>query len=121
MGRPRLTDEERLARKKARSAHSFSDAAYTHFDPRKVGYGSADEWAAAADALSGGRGTLKQERRSIHDMDLETLGLEALPITHGDLKKAFRVVLFRVHPDHGGSNEETIRAMSAFERLSKLY
>lgn len=43
MARVKLTDEERLARKKERARHSFSDAAYKHYDTSN-GFGSTEEW-----------------------------------------------------------------------------
>jgi len=122
MARPRLSEEERLARKKARIAFTFSDAAYDHFDPKKEGYGSIDEWIAIADILfCGGRGTIKMTKKSKHDVYLEILMLETLPNDIRCLKKAYRNALMVHHPDHGGSNETCIAVMKAFEELSKLY
>lgn len=121
MGRPRLTPEEREARRRERVAFSFSDAAYKHYDPKKDGYGSVDDWIAAAEALAGGRGFLHTKSKTGLEADLELLFLSELPADIGGLKKAYRNSLFVYHPDHGGTNEQCRAAISAFERLSKQY
>lgn len=123
MGRPRLSPEEREARRKARVAHSFSDAAYNHYDPRTEGYGNAEEWIAAAEAIAGHRatfsGTKKPKTGLEHDLSL--LYLDELPDTMAELKKAFRNTMMLVHPDHGGSTKDCQEALAAFERLVKHF
>jgi hypothetical protein len=119
--RPRLTPEEREARRKARSAFSFSRAAYEHYDPRKEGYGSAEEWMAAAEALAGGRGTLRLKPKTGVAADLALLFLDDLPADIAGLKKAYRNTLFLVHPDYGGDVEKCKAVVAAFERLTKFY
>lgn len=122
MGRPRLTPEEREERRKARVAFSFSDKAYRHYDPRRDGYGSAEEWIGAAEALSGGRGRLHTSgKKTGLEADLELLYLDAMPDDIAGLKKAFRNTLFIVHPDVGGTKEACQKVLDAFERLSKHY
>jgi hypothetical protein len=67
----------REAKRKTRAASSFSDAAYQHYDPATEGYGSVDEWIAAAEALCSGRGiyrATKQTGKRINP-DLVTLNL----------------------------------------------
>jgi hypothetical protein len=121
----RLSPEEREARRKERSRRSFSDAAYQHYDPKTEGYGSADEWIAAAEALASGRGTLhfgnRGQSSSKINPDLVTLNLTEMPADIAGLKRAFRNTLFIVHPDHGGTDAACIAAMKAFERLTKFY
>lgn len=119
----RLTDEERLARKKARARHSFSDAAYKHYNPSLEGFGSTDEWMRKAEAILTGRGILKAFDRADTQLnrDLATLNLDAMPGDAAGLKRAYRNTLFIVHPDYGGSNEATIAAGAAFERLAKHF
>jgi hypothetical protein len=123
MPRPRLTDTEREAKRKARAAFTFSDAAYKHYDPAREGYGSADEWIAAAEALAGGnRGFFKSRPNQPRiNPDLVTLMLEEMPSHIDGLKKAFKNALFLHHPDFGGTNEACRNVLTAFERLSKLY
>ncbi len=120
MPRPRLTPEEREARRKERSRFTFSDAAYKHYDPRQTGYGSTDEWIAAAEAIAGGATILTTKTTSINP-DLLILNLVDWPATMDGLKRAFRNTLHLVHPDHGGSNEATRDLLAAFGRLSKFY
>jgi hypothetical protein len=125
MGRPRLTDEEREARRKARARHSFSDAAYQHYDPKREGFGSAEEWLRTAEAAFAGRGSYERvlgTRTTPEQLRyLRAIGLTELPESPADLKKAFRVHLFRVHPDHGGTAEATRAAITAFEKLAQFY
>ncbi len=116
----RLSPEEREARRKARSAHSFSRAAYRHYDPRTEGYGSPDDWIAAAEALISGTAIFKKNAPA-ENPDLATLYLTEFPDDIAGLKKAFRNTLFIVHPDYGGTNEATRAALAAFERLAKFY
>jgi hypothetical protein len=116
-----LTPEEREARRKERSRFSFSSAAYKHYDPRVEGYGSADEWIAAAEAIAAGCTILTTNTSRGVNPDLLTLNLTDWPATIAALKTAFRNSLFIYHPDHGGTNEQTIEALKAFERLSKFY
>ena len=125
MGRARLTPEEREARRKERARHSFSDAAYSHYDPHAEGYGSTDEWEAAAEAIAAGRGTLNFGNRGQAspkiNPDLVLLYLDKMPENIAGLKRAFRNTMMIVHPDHGGTHADCIAAMKAFERLSKFY
>lgn len=98
--------------------NSWSDAAYRHYNPAE-GYGSEDEWIAAAEALASG-GTILITRTRQHP-DLEKLYLSEMPQTIAELKRAFRNTLFIVHPDYGGTNEACREALAAFERLSHAY
>ena len=123
MPRPRLTPEEREQRRRERNAHTFSDAAYKHYDPKTEGYGSADEWIRQAEAIAGGRSTLGTgaKPKTGLERDLELLNLDELPDTMAALKKAFRNTMFIVHPDYGGTNEQCRDVLAAFDRLSKHY
>lgn len=124
MARPRLSPEEKEARRKARNARTFSDAAYKHYDPKTEGYGSADDWIAAAEAMAGGRAHLHagtDRKKTGLERDLELLNLTELPLTVAELKRAFRNTMFTVHPDYGGTNDQCRDVLTAFERLSKHY
>jgi hypothetical protein len=124
---PRLTPEERETRRKARAAFSFSDAAYTHYDPKTEGYGSYEEWVNTVEQLLNDKGIARPQRNRADtqlERDLATLYLDALPATGAALKTAFRNTLKIVHPDVGGpdaSHDRTVEAIKAFERLSKQY
>jgi hypothetical protein len=124
MPRRRLTPEEREARRKARNAYTFSEAAYKHYDPRTEGYGSAEEWIRQAESIASGRGALGATvgpKKTGVARDLELLNLDDLPANIDGLKKAFRNSLFIAHPDYGGTNEQCRDVLAAFERLSKHY
>jgi hypothetical protein len=122
MGRARLTPEERDAKRRERAKFSFSDAAYTHYNPKTEGYGSYEEWVHTAEQLLNDKGIARPQRADTQlQRDLATLYLDALPETGAMLKTAFRNTLKIVHPDVGGSNEATVEAIKAFERLSKHY
>jgi hypothetical protein len=121
MARPRLTDEERKARRKARSAYTFSDARFKNrYDPKKEGYGSAEQWIAAAEALINGT-ILRVGTKRTGNPDLELLGVDELPETMEALKKAYRNAMFIHHPDYGGDVETAKQVNLAFERLGKNY
>jgi hypothetical protein len=122
MGRPRLTDEEREARRKERSRKSFSDAGFRHYDTSE-GFGSADEWIGIAEAVAEGLGFLftRPSAGKRIDPDLAILNLDKMPDTIAGLKTAFRKVMQVVHPDHGGTNEACRKALEAFSRLTKHY
>lgn len=125
MGRARLTDAEREERRRARARHSFSDAAYRHYDPGREGYGSADEWVRAAEEMAGGFGGFARvagkKSGGVRDKNMVVLGLTELPATLAALKAAFRKVLFEVHPDYGGTDAQTIAALAAFKALLVHY
>jgi len=115
-----MSDEERAAKRKARSRHTFSDAAYRHYDTSN-GFGSMDEWIRAAEALAGGRLLLAPEARHVKNADLEFLFMTDMPETVEALKKGWRNAMFIYHPDHGGDVEDAKKAIAAYERLLKNY
>lgn len=120
MSRRTLTEAERAARRAA----TWTDSAYRHYDASD-GFGSADEWEAAAEALiygkSGPRFHEAASSRRRYDPDLALLGLDAMPETAQALLSAFRRAAMRTHPDHGGSAAEFKRAYAAYERLARRY
>lgn len=111
--RARLTPQEREARRKARAAFSFSDAAYEHYDPDKESFGGPDEWESIARKAFG----LKRLKTGPTNKWLDALFLEVMPRTLAELKKAFRAAMFRVHPDYGGTNAQARAVMEAFATL----
>jgi hypothetical protein len=116
-----LSPEERELRRRERVRRSFSEAAYAHYDPRREGYGSAQEWARVADAFVSGFKVLADRGRGTKSPDMALLFLDEMPPTLDRLKTAFRNALFVHHPDHGGTNEACRNALEAFKRLSKFY
>ncbi len=104
----------------------FSDDAYRHYNPWVEGFGSAEDWLRAAEALAAGRGKYKKPARPAktwftQDDDLELLGLSAMPVDIKGLVKAMRKRAMRLHPDHGGDPEEFKAMFAAYERLTKSY
>jgi hypothetical protein len=118
--RPRLTDEEREARRKARNAFTFSDRAYQHYNPELEGFGGPDQWEDVVRKLFGAR-NLKTEKTKPVNQWLASLFLEEMPLTLAELKKAFRAAMFRTHPDYGGTNEAARQTMEAFAVLSRKF
>ena len=124
MARTRLTDEERAARRKARNAHTFSDAAYKHYDPRKEGYGDADQWIKTAEALFGNYGSFRV-RVDGNDAkltaDMELLGLWTATFDMKELKAAMARAARAVHPDinkETGSSIKLRKVLEAYQRLA---
>jgi len=122
MPRQTLSPEEREARRKERVRHSFSDAAYKHYDPKEAGFGSADEWIRVADELAGRIPPAARPRPGkAPSPDLAALFLEAMPSTVEDLKRAFRNAMFATHPDHGGTNDGARAVLEAYKRLLRVF
>lgn len=115
--RPRLTPDEREARRKARAAFSFSDQAYRHYDPEKEGFGRPDEWEEIAHKIFG----LAKLKTGPINKWLDALGLDTMPLNLATLKKAFRAAMLKAHPDMGGSNAAARAVMEAFETLKHRY
>jgi len=116
----KLTPEERERKRKERIAHSFSDAAYNHYNPETEGFGSPGEWARTIEDMAAGCGYIVHRSAKV-PKDLIILGLEEMPDHVDGLKKAFRKQTFICHPDHGGTSEKFIELTNAFERLCKFY
>jgi len=53
--------------------------------------------------------------------DLRAIGLDKMPATLDDLKRAYRAAMIKLHPDLGGTDDEAIRASLAYARLKKLF
>jgi hypothetical protein len=126
MARVKMSDEEREAKRKARAAISFSNAAYQHYDPAMEGYGNLDDWLAVAEALAAAKGFTgaskpRTTRFTGRQSDLIALGLDVMPADLTALKSAFRKKMFGAHPDHGGSNEAARLVIEAYTRLLNLF
>ena len=127
MARPRMSDAEREAKRRAKSAFTFSDAAYRHYDPKTEGYGSTEQWEAMADAFAEALGlgaaakVSPQAKTGRSNPDLVTLNLTEMPATVALLKTAYRNTMFVAHPDYGGSNDAARAVIEAFKRLLKHY
>jgi len=101
MPRKRLTDEERAERKrKAWDPNQFK---------KRSGAGNADQWKRAAAHLTSDDDSAAEY--------LAVLGLNELPKTLADLKKARRIAMQKVHPDLGGTEKEAQAVNQAYEHL----
>jgi hypothetical protein len=112
VSRPRQSFAEKEAKRKARAAFSFSNAAYRHYDPEKQGYGSPDQWEAIAEALFG-----KVRVTGVFAKYFNILGLDAMPEDLLHLTQAFRRAMFRAHPDHGGTSAAARDVLEAYQVL----
>jgi hypothetical protein len=122
MGRPRLTEAEKLARRRERNAYTFSDAAYDHYDVDKLGFGDPWDWERIAEILFGqakrvgpfqGEGPFRRF--------LGILGLHEMPENVAALTKAFKAAMFKAHPDHGGTNQAAREVLEAYAILKKEF
>jgi hypothetical protein len=118
MARVKLTIEEKAVRKKARTAFSFSDQAYQHYNPEKEGWGHQDQWEEVARRVFG---LAKLRRPGTTNKWLLALGLEAMPASLQILVKAFHKQMFVAHPDYGGSNQAARDTMEAFQTLKARF
>lgn len=105
MARQTLTDEERKARNRERTARLFARYKHTGTDER----GNPDAWKANAAQRLG---------QPTDADDWATLGLSR-PTDAAGLKAAYRERMRTIHPDVGGDHAEAARVNAAYERLSK--
>lgn len=119
MARRKLTPEQREENRR----RFWSGEAYRKYDPVAEGYGTADEWIATAEASAAGRGSFQRIDRdsSQQSRDLNLFGLVAMPNHVNDLKRVFRELMMKAHPDHGGSLERAKALNVAFDRLKEYY
>lgn len=111
--RARLTEEERLARKRERARRSFSDAAYQHYDA-SAGFGSSDEWVHSAETMAG---RYVPSPKPVRDSMLAILGLSSLPSSYDELRTAFAAAIRLAHPDQGGTEAGARACIEAFASL----
>ena len=101
------------------------------WDPNYAPYGHSDEpgcpadWRAAhedvmgrdeAESVLGGSqatGTPEQKARTILRVTIEVLTLDAI-------KLAYRKLVFKVHPDHGGKQEDFLQVHAAYSYLLSI-
>ncbi len=100
----RLTPEEKEQRRKEKNKKLFASYRHTTDGIR----GNREQWRNQAKAIAGDTSfTL-----------LLILGLTSLPDKEG-LEKDWKKKLREVHPDLGGSHEETVKVNNAYEELCK--
>ena len=114
----RLTEDERIERRKERASFSFSNAAYQHYDVKRDGYGKPEDWERIAEQLFGTvERTPRADTRFVKLLAL--LGLSNLPSVLSDLTRAFRAAMFKAHPDYGGSDDAARQVLEAYAVLKK--
>lgn len=120
--RKAVTTGPQTYKQRVQNAHSFSDAAYDHYDTRN-GFGSADEWIRIAEERARGRGRYRRPTAApgIDWYDLKLLDLTAMPEDAKGLVRAMRKRAMVLHPDHGGDAEQFKAMFAAYERLIKYY
>lgn len=102
------------------------------WDPDHAPYGHADapgcaaDWRAAyedvmgrdeAESVLGGSkttGTPEQQARTILKVTIEILNVDAI-------KMAYRKLVFKVHPDHGGTDSAFKEVHAAYSLLMDMY
>lgn len=121
MGRPRLTEAERLARKKERNRRGFTEATFRQYDPTDgLGRGSAEQWRAAAHAATGSGFTMDEipPPPTSKNADLAMLELFEMP-TWAGLRAAYRKLAPVKHPNggRGGTHASFLAFKEAYDRL----
>ena len=108
--RTKLTDEERVQRKKA----SWDKILNGQRRPGAVP-GSVSDWRKAFNLRVGlGIGNLNVNSDAI----LDYFGLET-GYSEQELKKARKKKMFNVHPDRGGTHQEVLECNELYEELLK--
>ena len=126
MPRPRLTPEEREARRRERNRRGFTNATFKQYDPTdEIGYGNARQWRAAAGAAVHGDGFTmeppKPRHRSQLGADLAQFGLAELPPTIRELHLAYRRLAMTKHPNGHGTHQGFIAFQEAYDRLKARF
>lgn len=120
----------------ATGSAAFRDSAYQHYDPRAGGgFGTPEDWIAAAAAAAAGRGAYVPPARPGPGRvtgDMQLLGLEEMPADAAGLVRAMRRRARVLHPDvvHPTDNEHRARfpqcprcdeAAVAFTAMTRAY
>lgn len=118
MARARLSPEEREARRKARSAFTFSDAAYKHYNPAEEGFGSFEEWAEIAKQIAAEM-VLPNAPVFDKNTDIRIFQPNYAPKTRTELMADFRVAARATHPDCGGDAASFRRVVEICDRIKR--
>lgn len=99
---------------------NFSDLfkRYKTYDPQQDGYGSPEQWRSAFNERMG----VKEARTVLSDASpLAVLGLDAMPATKDELKRAYRRLMMTHHPDRGGDVEKAKQIIAAYTVLENEF
>jgi DnaJ-class molecular chaperone len=90
---------------------------YKTYNPKKQGYGNASQWNRAFNARMG----VDEAKKTLGDTDpLLVLELSGTP-TWDEIKKQYRKLVMKYHPDRGGDADSFKRVQAAYELLEKKY
>ena len=110
--------------------HTFTDAAYAHYNPNQDGFGTWREWVRQAEEQARGRQHYReyvpprQDSTSFFDLKMEAMklfGFTTLPEDVKELVRAMRRKAKELHPDMGGDSADFRNMMAAYERLLRYY
>lgn len=135
----RLPPGEAERRAAERRARTWSGANYKTYDPETEGYGSYEEWAAAAAAFNNGdfirletefksepkpngqQEAPKAKPKPTHsNPDVAIFGLADFPADYTVLKSAYRKAVFKAYQDAGSSDTSPVY-VNAFMALTKAH
>lgn len=109
-----------------KAKRGFMDG-YRTYDPGTEGYGSADQWRRAAEAIGQGGAAHFHlaapgaQHSPAEAAALATLGLGGIPDDFPILRSAMRTAMMKAHPDHGGTDDAARQVFDAYALLSKRY
>jgi len=81
-------------------------------------FGNPSEWAASFQDVwtkTGAEAILKNEKQNAWEILGVTVGSSL-----DSVKSAFRKIIFKVHPDHGGSHDECRKILAAYASLLEI-
>ena len=87
------------------------------YNPAKEGFGTAADWNRAFHARLG----IDEAKKTLGTMDpLAVLELTGTP-TWDEIKKQYRKMAMKCHPDRGGDGEMFKKVQAAYELLEEQY
>lgn len=89
-------------------------AGYRTYDPAKEGFGSVKQWSASWESM----GFDEAVTRVGSEDPLAILGFTALP-SYDELKRAYRKLIMKHHPDAGGDEAMAKKIIAAYTVLEK--
>ena len=92
-----------------------SQAKYGTYNPEFDGFGSSYEWKEIFEKIMG----LDEAFEILgSDNPLTVLGFSKLP-TLAELKKVYKLLMFKHHPDKGGKKEDAQRIIAAYTTVKE--
>ena len=126
----RLPPGEAERRAKERAQATWSGANYKKYDPTSEGYGSYEQWAAAAAAFVNGdtfeaieikpAAASANTKKKPNNPDLILLNLDEMPIDMKVLKSAYRREVLFTYQQTGSSDTNPVY-VEAFRKLTRAF